>query len=62
MSARTSPVSDQILVEDGELKDGYVFAIGDEALIFSEPVVPLEPCCKWAGWGDGGRGWGWRGR
>jgi len=33
---------DEVFFEDREFEDGEVFAIGDEALIFSEPVEPLR--------------------
>ena len=33
---------DQILLKHGEQPHGEILAIGDEALIFSEPVVPLR--------------------
>ena len=33
---------DQVLLEHRQLPDGDVFAIGDEALVFGEPVEPLR--------------------
>ncbi len=42
MSATTSPVSVRSCVEHGQFPHRHIFAAGDEALIFGEPVVPLR--------------------